>query len=141
MLDNQLIKMQRIPIMSRLKSYRHLPAFVLVLLAKEDLYGAAILNKMKLDMPFFFDTDLSLIYRLLQDLESIGAIAHYWDTTKPGPARKWYKLTKIGFDELTNYKKDIEKRMENFIFFMNVYENTKNKFIGSPSETNTDIKK
>lgn len=108
--------------MAKLRSYRHLPAFVLILLARENLYGAALLNSMKQEMPFFFNTDLSLIYRVLQDLESIGAVTYYWETDTAGPARKWYQITDVGLKKLAEYKEDIEKRMKNFVFFMERYE-------------------
>lgn len=123
--------------MAKLQSYRHLPAFILILLARENLYGAALLNTMKQEMPFFFNTDLSLIYRVLQDLESIGAVTYYWETDTSGPARKWYQITSIGFEKLAEYKEDIEKRMKNFVFFMDQYEILKVKAADPKYQTDT----
>lgn len=113
--------------MAKLRSYRHLPAFVLILLARKNFYGAALLNAMKQEMPFFFNTDLSLIYRVLQDLESIGAVTYYWETDTSGPARKWYQITDVGLKKLAEYKEDIEKRIKNFVFFMERYESIQEK--------------
>lgn len=125
--------------MAKQQSYRHLPAFILILLAHENLYGAALLHAMKQEMPFFFNTDLSIIYRVLQDLESIGAVTYYWETDTSGPARKWYQITSIGFEKLAEYREDIEKRMKNFVFFMDQYEALKDK--ASDPKYQTDNKK
>ncbi len=113
--------------MAKLKSYRHLPAFILILLARENRYGAALQNAMKQEMPFFFNTDLSIIYRVLQELERIGAVTYYWETDTAGPARKWYQITGIGFEKLAEYKQDIEKRMQNLAFFLEQYDELKDK--------------
>jgi len=58
----------------------------------------------------------------LRELEKIGAVESFWDTSEPGPARKWYKLTDIGLKKLAQFKEDIEMRKKNLEFFLTTYE-------------------
>lgn len=107
--------------MSRSKYGRHLPAFVLLFLAQEPAYGLTLLNKMAETMPSN-KADSAAIYRALQELEKLGAVEAYWDTSDPGPAKKWYKITKVGFAKLVEHKEDIETRKSNLEFFLSTYE-------------------
>jgi len=44
-----------------------------------------------------YPTDLSGVYRILRDLEAMGAVVSHWDeASSGGPARRIYKLTPIG---------------------------------------------
>ena len=101
-------------------AYRHTPAFILLFLSKEDLYGAALLNLMEKELSNC-NVDSAAIYRSLQKLEKEGAIKAYWETDISGPARKWYKITDVGVARLAWHKEDIEKRMKNFEFFLEMY--------------------
>ncbi len=103
------------------QAYRHTPAFILLFLAREDLYGASLLNVMQGELPCYA-ADTAAIYRALQDLETEGAVRSYWETDVSGPARKWYAITEMGFDRLAELKEDIEMRMRNFEFFLGFYE-------------------
>ena len=99
------------------KHGRHGPAFVLIQLKSGPMYGLAILEKMKAEMPFCpFDT--AAIYRALQQLEQQGAVEFDWDTSEPGPARKWYRITEQGEQLLEEFRSDIEKRLKNLTYFM-----------------------
>ena len=103
------------------QSYRHVPAFILLFLARENLYGAALLNTMQRELPFSL-VDSAVIYRTLQDLEESQAVKSYWETDTPGPARKWYEITPKGLEKLAEFKEDIEMRKKNFEFFLENYE-------------------
>lgn len=107
--------------MAKFKQGRHAPAFILLFLASENSYGANLLSKMKEQMPHN-KLDSAAVYRTLQELEKAGAVESYWDTTEPGPARKWYKITKAGYEKLAEYKEDIEMRKKNLDFFLTVYQ-------------------
>lgn len=107
--------------MSKCKYGRHAPAFVLLFLAREPLYGSNLLSKMQEQMPYN-KLDSAAVYRALQELEKAGAVEPYWDTSEPGPAKKWYKITGAGFDKLAEYKADIEMRKKNLEFFLSTYE-------------------
>ncbi|ACV64991.1 transcriptional regulator, PadR-like family [Desulfofarcimen acetoxidans DSM 771] len=105
----------------RVQVYRHAPAFILLFLARENLYGAALYNKMQKEIPFCF-ADSAIIYRTLQVLEEEGAVKSYWDTDSPGPAKKWYQISSKGLEKLAEYKQDIERRKNNLEFFLYSYE-------------------
>ncbi|HUW66387.1 MAG TPA: helix-turn-helix transcriptional regulator [Spirochaetia bacterium] len=102
------------------QTYRHTPAFILLFLARENLYGGALLHKMHNDLPGY-RTDGAVIYRSLQELEQEGAVTSYWETDLPGPARKWYQITALGLHKLAGYKDDIEMRKKNFEYFLAAY--------------------
>jgi len=103
------------------QAYRHTPAFILLFLAREDLYGGALLHKMQDELPAC-RTDGAVIYRSLQVLEQEGAVTSYWETDLPGPARKRYRITARGFARLAEFKEDIEIRKKNFEYFLDTYD-------------------
>jgi len=102
------------------QTYRHVPAFILLFLAREDLYGGAILNKMHKELPGLHP-DGAVVYRSLADLEEEGAVSSYWETDVPGPARRWYRIEARGWQKLAEFKADIEMRMKNFNYFLENY--------------------
>ena len=101
-------------------STRHIPAYILLFLAKQNLYGAALLNIMQKELPYFL-IDGAVIYRTMQVLEKEGSVKSYWETDVSGPARKWYEITDIGKEKLAEFKKDIEMRKKNLEFFLEDY--------------------
>ena len=102
------------------QAYRHTPAFILLFLAKEELYGAVLAKMMERELPCYA-ADSAVIYRALQDLEEGGAVRARWETGVSGPARKWYGITEKGFEMLAELKEDIEMRMKNFEVFLDLY--------------------
>jgi PadR family transcriptional regulator, regulatory protein PadR len=102
------------------RTYRFLPAYILLFLAEGDLYGSAILNEFHNRMPNY-TVDSAVIYRTLQDLEKEYFLESYWKTEDPGPATKWYKVTDSGTKKLAEFKIDIEKRKKNLEFFLETY--------------------
>lgn len=107
--------------LARLNYGRHLPAFILLFLAKEPAYGLTLLNKMEQYLPHN-NADAPAIYRALQELEKSEAVESYWDTSEPGAAKKWYRIAKNGFDQLNQFKTDIEQRKKNLEFFLLEYK-------------------
>lgn len=101
---------------------RHLPAFILLFLAKEPTYGSKLLNMMEEYLPFN-NADSPAIYRALGELEKLEAVHSYWDTSSPGAAKKCYTITNIGLEQLKQFKTDIENRKRNFDFFLSEFEN------------------
>lgn len=108
------------------QAYRHTPAFILLFLAREELYGSALLKGMEKEMPCYH-TDSAIIYRSLRELEKEGAVESYWETDTQGPARKWYKITAKGLEKLAEFKNDIEMRKANFDYFLASYKLIKQK--------------
>jgi len=103
------------------QNYRHLSAFILLMLTETSMHGGAIHTAMMSRMPNF-RSDTGAIYRALQELESSGQVNSVWDTSESGPARKIYTLTSLGWDELETWKKDIEMRVSNLTYFLDSYE-------------------
>ncbi len=112
--------------MTNYKEGRHAPAFILLFLAQKTAYGSLLLTSMQAELPHC-KLDSAVIYRSLQELEKQGAVEAYWDTSEPGPAKKWYKITFVGLEKLDEYKSDIENRMKNLHFFLNAYNEFKRK--------------
>jgi DNA-binding PadR family transcriptional regulator len=106
--------------MKKLNYGRHLPAFILLLLANESNYGSMLLNKMEESIPFF-KADAPAVYRALNELENLGAVKSQWDTSAPGAAKKYYEIADEGYEMLKQFKVDIEERKKNFDFFLSEY--------------------
>lgn len=94
----------------KLKGYRHLPAFVLLAVAREPGHGAAIWARLRELLPVR-GLDSGAIYRTLAGLEAAGEVAGAWDTTGPGPAKKVYALTPAGWERLDAWRDDIAYRI------------------------------
>lgn len=102
------------------QKHRHLPAFILLTLAQNSAHGGAIYNSLIKNIPDFH-CDTAAVYRTLKQLEEEKAVSFSWDTTHSGPARKIYKITPIGLNELENWKKDMEGRIIKLNYFLNTY--------------------
>jgi Predicted transcriptional regulators len=108
------------------KPGRHVPAFVLLIVAKKPTYGLQILNHLKEEMPFC-QLDSAAIYRALNQLEISGAIQVCEQSIEnelsldSNITKKYYEITKNGEKELEIFKRDIEKRHANLTFFLNSY--------------------
>jgi PadR family transcriptional regulator, regulatory protein PadR len=107
--------------MSINRYFRHTPAFVLLFLAQKPAYGALLFKRLDEEMPFNL-IDTPALYRTLNNLDKVGAIEAYWDTSEPGPAKKWYKITQKGMEKLDELKQDIERRKQDLDFFLETYE-------------------
>jgi DNA-binding PadR family transcriptional regulator len=46
------------------------------------------------------DDDSAAVYRSLRSLEERGAVYSYWNTSSTGPARRMYRLTPAGEEQL-----------------------------------------
>lgn len=101
---------------------RHLPAFILLFLAKSPGSGSVILSAMSKELPVN-NTDSPAVYRALNKMEQNGYVVAKWDTTGSGPARKCYTITHKGLQQLNDFRSDIEERQKNFEFFLNETNN------------------
>lgn len=104
--------------------YRHLPAFILLLLAQGEAHGGAI-HSLLGEKLRNFQTDTGAVYRSLQQMESEGSVASVWDTTESGPARKIYHITSVGWDKLGEWAQDIEGRLANLNYFLETFRKLK----------------
>ncbi|WP_136523423.1 PadR family transcriptional regulator [Geomonas ferrireducens] len=102
------------------KQQRHLPAFVLLLLAEGEKHGGAILTELSQRMPGC-RPDSAALYRTLQQLEEAGETVSTWDTSGSGPARRVYRITDVGWERLGFWRHDIEMRLANLQYFLETY--------------------
>ncbi len=107
-------------------NYRHLPAFILLVLAERPAHGGAIHSLLNKSLPHF-QSDTGAVYRSLQHLETEASVTSVWDTTEAGPARKIYHITPSGWDRLDEWRQDMEKRMANLKYFLTTYRELKEK--------------
>ncbi len=89
---------------------RHLPAFILLMLAEGPRHGHAIRAALLERFPGY-KADPGAIYRTLQALEEAGELAFHWDTESRGPARKVYALTPLGWKRLEFWGAEMERRL------------------------------
>jgi len=59
------------------------------------------------------------MYRLLSDLEEEELIVAEWETDKPGPAKKIYKITQKGFKRLMELDTQFEDLKQTITSFQN----------------------
>lgn len=103
------------------QQYRHVPAFILLFLAMEESYGAALLGRMEKDLPAF-RADSAVVYRSLQDLVDDGSVEQFWEAGGTGPVKKWYRITEKGRERLRRERADIEFRWRNLGFFLQTFD-------------------
>ena len=99
---------------------RHLPAFILLVLAQQPRHGGAIHEALIQRLPAL-KLDTGAVYRSLKALEAAGELSSAWDTSPPGPARKIYHMTAKGWDRLDSWKIEIEARREILSHFLAAY--------------------
>ncbi|GAB6106534.1 PadR family transcriptional regulator [Fusibacter bizertensis] len=108
------------------KPGRHVPAFVLLILAKKPAYGLQILNQLKEEMPYC-RLDSAAVYRALNQLEDSGAIQVFEQSKEEDSSldfalfKKYYSITALGIEELKTFYSDIEKRHANLSYFISTF--------------------
>lgn len=67
------------------------------------------------------------VYRMLRQLEDAEMVESQWDTSKPGPARRRYTLTKDGDEHLGEWSQLITHRREEMDRFLSEFYATAKK--------------
>lgn len=101
--------------------FKHLTAFILVLLAEKN-YSPREVKKSLLENFPGFTRDMSTVYRCLSILEKEGLVTVDWYLPDGGAAKKIYSLTEKGWGALYEWKEDIVIRKRNFEFFLKKFE-------------------
>jgi phosphoheptose isomerase len=70
---------------------------LLLLLKEEPGYGYDLVTRLK---ALGIDDESAAVYRALRTLEEKGAVYSYWNTSSAGPARRMYRLTPAGEEQL-----------------------------------------
>lgn len=105
---------------AKTKQHRHLPAFILLLLAEGEKHGGALLTELSQRLPGC-GPDSAALYRTLQQLEEAGEAVSAWDTSGSGPARRVYRITDAGRERLAFWRDEIEMRLSNLQYFLDTY--------------------
>jgi PadR family transcriptional regulator, regulatory protein PadR len=99
---------------------RHLPAFILLMLAQTPMHGGALQATLNGQLPVL-KADSAAIYRTLQQLEKAGEVTSEWDTSGNGPAIRVYRLTQLGWKKLDFWLEDIKGRVESLQYFIDAH--------------------
>jgi len=89
---------------------RFLQSCLLVLLHREPGYGYSLMDGLE---EFGFDPeamDISIVYRVLRNLEAEGLIQDSWAEVSLGPQRRVYRLTPEGEKMLAAWVMDLQQR-------------------------------
>ncbi|MBU2830140.1 PadR family transcriptional regulator [Acidithiobacillus ferriphilus] len=102
----------------RVRPGRHLAAFSLLLLWEMPDHGLHLHRRINGVLPDGLQVDIGNLYRALRDLEVRGSVQSAWDTEGSGSARRIYRITADGHDELRGWSEDISKRRSAFDWFL-----------------------
>ena len=88
-----------------------LESCLLVLLHHEPGYGYSLMSGLK-DFGFQTEeTDISILYRALRELEAVGLISGTWNEEKSlGPQRRVYTITPQGESALAEWMQSLRQR-------------------------------
>ncbi|MFN8220888.1 MAG: helix-turn-helix transcriptional regulator [Fimbriimonadales bacterium] len=97
-----------------------LKALVLAVLKTDPQHGYAIVKRIRESSSGAFRLGEGQLYPLLHRLEKTGLIVSEWETPESGPARKLYRLTDRGEEELARCREDWSRFVENVNSVMSV---------------------
>ncbi len=99
---------------------RLLPAFLLLLLAEGEKYGAELVGAFEV-FTAPWPADRGAVYRCLRDLEESGQVASRWEPGAGGPPRHVYRITRTGRAALPLWNEEIAIRRRNLARFTRRY--------------------
>jgi PadR family transcriptional regulator, regulatory protein PadR len=114
------VKHRMLSMTSKRRQSRHLPAFILLLLADNPMHGGALLSALNARLPAV-KADSAAVYRSLQQLEKDGELLSEWNTGGGGPAIRIYRLTPAGWRRLDVWLEDIKGRLKSLQYFVTAY--------------------
>lgn len=78
---------------------------VLAILAEEDSYGYAILQRVRELSGGALEWTDGMLYPVLHRLEKAGLVASRWEKAETGRRRKYYRLTEAGLEQLADERR------------------------------------
>src|SRR4030042_6011886 len=103
------------------KTERFIQPCLLLALRQKPSYGYELLEKIIefgfLDGP----ADPGMVYRHLRKLGEAAFVSSTWDTSGPGPARRYYKLTGEGEELLRDWIPFMERNLKSLEKFLQVF--------------------
>jgi DNA-binding PadR family transcriptional regulator len=118
--------LKRRKIMTTSRGYqtgKHLEAFILLILSQQPLHGGGVISRLKTILPPVWTIDDGHVYRLLRNLEAVGALESSWLTEEVGAPIRIYRLTDDGTVRLQEWKEDIELRLTSLKTFLDLWAN------------------
>lgn len=104
-----------------------LESCLLVLLRREPGYGYSLMDGLR---EFGFQTeqtDISILYRALRELEQLGLVVSSWSDESLGPQRRMYTLTSQGEIALAEWMESLRLRRREIETLEAAYDAVKNK--------------
>jgi len=96
---------------------------VLLLLRDEPAHGYDLLSRLPEVFPRAAEPpDPGTFYRLLRSLEEDGAVVSSWDTGEAGPARRVYRLTDAGREQLEGWSLQVTREIDALQRFLAAYQ-------------------
>ena len=96
---------------------RHLPAFILLMLAETPMHGGALQAALNDRLPRL-KADSAAVYRALQQMQKDGELQSEWNTEGAGPAIRVYRLTAAGWEKLGFWLEDVGGRLSDLQYFV-----------------------
>jgi PadR family transcriptional regulator len=103
---------------------RNAEPFILLILHEGRSYGYEIRTRLE---AFGFRRaarEPGVVYRLLRSLEEAGLIESEWDVAGTGPARRYYRLTEVGREQLRHGAEHLERQARRIQEFFELYRQT-----------------
>jgi PadR family transcriptional regulator PadR len=88
---------------------RWLEPFLLLLIADEETYGAALITELNGLCLAPNGVDVGMLYRTLRELEAAGLVSSHWEADEGAPKRT-YRLTDAGRSELAEWTEVMHER-------------------------------
>lgn len=106
----------------RRRVMRFLQPCLLVMLHRGEAHGYNLLNGVE---EFGFQpgqSDPSLLYRALREMEEIGLVTSEWDSDSLGPQRRVYQITPEGEEYLKGWIADLRRTRQEIDALIAAYE-------------------
>lgn len=104
-----------------------LESCLLVLLHREPGYGYSLMDGLK-EFGFHADEmDISILYRVLHNLESAGLVVSSWSEESLGPQRRVYTITSQGETALSEWIASLRQRRKEIEALEAAYDAVKKK--------------
>jgi len=75
---------------------------ILSIIKERDMYGYEVIEKLSTDI----DVNENTVYPILRRLTSQGLFDTYMEQTNIGAPRKYYQITSLGNEKLSDYEKE-----------------------------------
>ncbi len=104
---------------------RFLKAFLLLFLSMGEAHGYELIEKLK-DMGVKYETyEVGYVYKTLRNMEKDGVLESRWNVKEKGAAKRIYRITDKGRQNLDNWASVLENIRDSITNFLAVYKEVK----------------